>query len=69
MVVLNKEDTDYKWCSFDEALTLASFPNQHAVFQHVWSHFVQWPVSALYRANVCQLLKKERFVRFFIAFK
>ena len=36
-VVLNEEHTEYKWCSLEEALELAPFPNQHAVFKHVWS--------------------------------
>jgi dATP pyrophosphohydrolase len=40
-VVLNEEHTEYKWCSLEEALELAPFPNQHAVFKHVWSYFVE----------------------------
>ena len=51
-VVLNEEHTEYKWCSLEEALELAPFPNQHAVFKHVWSYFVEKPVNALYRVGV-----------------
>lgn len=51
-VVLNEEHTEYKWCSLDEALGLAPFPNQHAVFKHVWSYFVEKPVNALYWVDV-----------------
>jgi dATP pyrophosphohydrolase len=51
-VVLNEEHTEYKWCSLEEALELAPFPNQHAVFKHVWSYFVEKPVNALYRVDV-----------------
>jgi len=51
-IVLNEEHTDYKWCSLEEALELAPFPNQHAVFKHVWSYFVAKPVNALYRVDI-----------------
>ena len=51
-VVLNEEHTEYKWCTLEEALELAPFPNQHAVFKHVWSYFVEKPVNALYRVDV-----------------
>lgn len=51
-VVLNEEHTEYKWCSLEDALELAPFPNQHAVFKHVWSYFVGKPVNALYRVDV-----------------
>lgn len=51
-VVLNEEHTEYKWCSLEEALELAPFPNQHAVFKHVWSYFVEKPVNALYQVDV-----------------
>lgn len=52
VVVLNEEHTEYKWCSLEEALELAPFPNQHAVFKHVWSYFVEKPVNALYRVDI-----------------
>lgn len=51
-VTLNEEHTEYKWCSLEEALELAPFPNQHAVFKHVWSYFVEKPVNALYRVDI-----------------
>ncbi|MBP3141926.1 NUDIX hydrolase [Aliivibrio fischeri] len=51
-VVLNEEHTEYKWCSLEEALELAPFPNQHAVFKHVWSYFVEKPVNTFYRVDV-----------------
>ncbi len=51
-VVLNEEHTEYKWCSLKEALELAPFPNQHALFKHVWSYFVERPINALYRINI-----------------
>lgn len=51
-VVLNQEHTEYKWCTLGQALELAPFPNQHAVFKHVWSYFVEKPVNALYRVNM-----------------
>ncbi|MCP3700169.1 MAG: NUDIX domain-containing protein [Aliivibrio sp.] len=51
-VTLNEEHTEFKWCRLEEALELAPFPNQHAVFKHVWSYFVEKPVNALYQVNV-----------------
>ncbi|ASG09086.1 DNA mismatch repair protein MutT [Vibrio anguillarum] len=51
-VVLNEEHTEYKWCSLEEALGLAPFPNQHEVYKHVWSYFVEKPANALYRVDV-----------------
>ena len=40
-VILNHEHTDFRWCSLEEALTLAPFPNQHQFYRHVWKHFVK----------------------------
>jgi len=37
---LNDEHTDFKWCTLEEACALAPFPNQHAVYNHVWEYFV-----------------------------
>ncbi len=39
-VTLNEEHTEYRWCSLEEAKQLAPFPNQHAVYDHVWAWFV-----------------------------
>ncbi len=38
--VLNREHTDFCWCSLDKALQLAPYPNQHRVFHHVWKYFI-----------------------------
>ncbi|MUK66463.1 NUDIX hydrolase [Aliivibrio fischeri] len=57
-VVLNEEHTEYKWCSLEEALELAPFPNQHAVFKHVWSYFVEKPVNTFYRVDVSRTCQK-----------
>ncbi|MEZ8989850.1 NUDIX hydrolase [Vibrio breoganii] len=51
-VELNDEHTEYKWCSLSEALEMAPFPNQHAVYQHVWSYFVDKPINPLYRVEL-----------------
>ncbi len=29
-----------RWCTLDEGLSLAPFPNQHALYRHVFGHFV-----------------------------
>ncbi|WP_159737220.1 NUDIX hydrolase [Vibrio atypicus] len=52
IVQLNDEHTEYKWCSLEEAIALAPFPNQHAVYKHAWSYFVERPVNSLYRVTV-----------------
>ncbi|MDV5167491.1 NUDIX hydrolase [Photobacterium rosenbergii] len=39
-VMLNHEHTEYRWCSLEEAITLAPFPNQQQFYRHVWKHFV-----------------------------
>ncbi|WPC75448.1 NUDIX hydrolase [Vibrio porteresiae] len=51
-VTLNNEHTEYKWCSLQEALELAPFPNQHAVYKHIWHYFVEKPINELYRVNI-----------------
>lgn len=53
-VELNHEHTEYKWCSLEEALELAPFPNQHAVFKHVWSYFVEQQINKLYRVKISE---------------
>jgi len=52
IVELNHEHTEYRWCSLAEALELAPYPNQHAVFTRVWSYFVDRPVNEMYRVNI-----------------
>ncbi|MDN3680927.1 NUDIX domain-containing protein [Vibrio tapetis subsp. quintayensis] len=39
-VILNEEHTEFRWCTLEEAKQLAPFPNQHAVYDHVWAWFV-----------------------------
>ncbi|OOF33161.1 NUDIX hydrolase [Salinivibrio costicola] len=51
-ITLNDEHTDYRWCSLDEAKALAPYPNQHAVYDHVWAYFVDQPVNPLYHVNL-----------------
>ncbi|MGF1753455.1 NUDIX domain-containing protein [Vibrio makurazakiensis] len=50
-VELNEEHTDYQWCTLEEAKQLAPFPNQHAVYDHVWAYFVDKPINPLYRVK------------------
>ena len=51
-VELNHEHTEYRWCSLEEAKALAPFPNQHAVYDHIWAYFVNTPANPLYRVDV-----------------
>ena len=51
-VELNHEHTEYRWCNLEEAKALAPFPNQHAVYDHIWSYFVDKPVNPLYRVKL-----------------
>lgn len=39
-VTLNVEHTAYRWCTLDEALALAPYPNQKKLYRHVWEYFV-----------------------------
>lgn len=40
-ILINKEHTDYRWCSLAEAKAIAAFPNQRVLLDHVWFNFVQ----------------------------
>ena len=51
-VELNHEHTEYRWCSLEEAKVLAPFPNQHAVYDHIWSYFVDKSINPLYRVKL-----------------
>ena len=51
-VELNHEHTEYRWCSLEEAKALAPFPNQHAVYDHIWAYFVDTLANPLYRVDV-----------------
>ncbi|WP_375751365.1 NUDIX pyrophosphatase [Vibrio sp. HN007] len=53
-VTLNEEHTEYKWCSLEEAIELTPFPNQHDVYRHVWSYFVDKPINNLYKVNISE---------------
>ncbi|MBK6960541.1 MAG: NUDIX domain-containing protein [Gammaproteobacteria bacterium] len=44
---LNDENTEYRWCSREEAKAIVPFPNQQALYEHVWTHFVLNQPSAL----------------------
>lgn len=39
-IKINNEHTAYQWCSLTEAKSLAAFPNQRALLEHVWLNFV-----------------------------
>lgn len=49
---LNHEHTEYRWCSLVEAKQLAPFPNQHAVYDHVWRYFVNREINPLYQVRI-----------------
>lgn len=40
-VVLNKEHTEYRWCSLPEAKALVVFSNQRKLYDFVWENFVE----------------------------
>ncbi|ENC9556513.1 NUDIX hydrolase [Aeromonas hydrophila] len=48
-VTLNHEHTEYRWCSLAEAKTLAGFPSQQTLYDHLWHYFVENSPSALMR--------------------
>ena len=45
-IKLNKEHTDYRWCALGEAKSLAEFPNQQALYDYVWTNFIDRKPSA-----------------------
>ena len=51
-VTLNEEHTEYRWCTLEEAKQLAPFPNQHAVYDHIWRYFVEKEPNPLYRVKL-----------------
>ena len=48
-MTLNHEHTEYRWCSLAEAKTLAGFPGQQTLYDHLWHYFVENSPSALMR--------------------
>ncbi len=53
-ITLNYEHTEYKWCSLEEAKSLTPFPNQWAVYDHVWRNFIEREPSALLRIKISE---------------
>lgn len=51
-VTLNHEHTEYQWCSLEQAKALAPFPNQHAVYEHIWTYFVRQAPNPLYAVSI-----------------
>lgn len=51
-IYMNEEHTEYKWCSLEEAKSLVPFPNQRAVYDHVWEVFVKNKPSELMRLDI-----------------
>ena len=51
-IFMNEEHTEYRWCSLDEAKSLVPFPNQRAVYDHVWEVFVKNKPSELMRLEI-----------------
>ncbi len=56
-VRLNEEHTDHKWCTLEEAINLVPFPNQKAVYTHVWKYFVDSEPSVLMKIDTSTLDK------------
>lgn len=40
-ITLNDEHVEYRWCTIQEALSLASFPNQEKLYRHISEYFIQ----------------------------
>lgn len=51
-IYLNAEHSEFRWCSLDEAKSLVPFPNQRAVYDHVWALFVNNKPSELMRLEI-----------------
>ncbi len=48
---LNEEHTEYKWCSLQEAKSLAEFPNQRSLYDHIWCNFIENEPSKFMRVS------------------
>ena len=51
-ISLNEEHVAYQWCSLPEAKSLAEFPNQRSMYDHVWHNFVEHEPSPLMRVSL-----------------
>ncbi len=51
-IVLNPEHTEYRWCSLEEAKSVVPFPNQMALYDHIWKHFVVEKPSSYMKIEV-----------------
>jgi len=51
-VKLNEEHTEYRWCTLGEAKELVSFPGQRAVYDHVWSIFVDNQPTEFFKVKI-----------------
>lgn len=52
LIVLNSEHTEYRWCSLEEAKSLVPFPNQKALYEHIWRHFVAVEPSSFMKIEI-----------------
>ncbi|OMH31858.1 DNA mismatch repair protein MutT [Motiliproteus sp. MSK22-1] len=50
-ITLNEEHSEFRWCSLQEAKSLAPFPNQKKLYDHVWQYFVEEEPSELMKAG------------------
>ncbi|RKF17436.1 NUDIX domain-containing protein [Alginatibacterium sediminis] len=51
-VILNDEHTHYRWCSLEQAKALTPFPGQHALYDHIWSYFVDNKPNAMLKLDI-----------------
>ncbi|MDO6460823.1 NUDIX domain-containing protein [Granulosicoccaceae sp. 1_MG-2023] len=47
VVQLNREHREYRWCTVEEAHALASYPNQHLLYDHIARFFLEQAPSSL----------------------
>ena len=40
-VKLNREHSEYQWCTLDEAIKKVPYPTQKKLYRHIWEHFIQ----------------------------
>lgn len=51
-IILNSEHTEYRWCTLDEAKALVPYPNQKALYEHIWNYFVLQAPSVLMKVDI-----------------
>ena len=51
-ITLNREHSDYRWCTLEEACGCVEFPNLQEMYRHIWHYFSQQRPSDYLRVKL-----------------